>query len=290
MENKIKETMNILTRINRKLFTANDNSEDFSIGRGQINILKVIIENKNINQDQLAAQLSLDKTTIAKAVKRLESKGLIIRKKSETDRRKNELIATKKAILVTDHMSKQINEHSKELFLGINDDELEAFKNTLEKLEINLERNKKMMNEKKHIAMKVIKTIEQNENVDIDKLAQLLDKDKAKVEKIVDKLIMKELVEEKNGVLYVLENNIKKLSEHKNVEGDKKHSKDKQSKVFKMIVKHNGLTKEELIEKSGLSSEEVDQLIVHLEKKGVLEIKDGKLYLDKDALKKVKKH
>jgi DNA-binding MarR family transcriptional regulator len=290
MENKIKETMNILTRINRKLFTANDNSEDFSIGRGQINILKVIIENKNINQDQLAAQLSLDKTTIAKAVKRLESKGLIIRKKSETDRRKNELIATEKAILVTDHMSKQINEHSKELFLGINDDELEAFKNTLEKLEINLERNKKMMNEKKHIAMKVIKTIEQNENVDIDKLAQLLDKDKAKVEKIVDKLIMKELVEEKNGVLYVLENNIKKLSEHKNVEGEKKHSKDKNSKVFKMIVKHNGLTKEELIEKSGLSSEEVDQLIVHLEKKGVLEIKDGKLYLDKDALKKVKKH
>ncbi|MDC7238176.1 MAG: MarR family transcriptional regulator [Sphaerochaetaceae bacterium] len=290
MENKIKETMNILTRINRKLFTANDNSEDYSIGRGQINILKVIIENKNINQDQLAAQLSLDKTTIAKAVKRLESKGLIIRKKSETDRRKNELIATEKAILVTNQMSKQINEHSKELFLGINDDELQAFKNTLEKLEINLERNKKMMNEKKHIAMKVIKTIEQNENVDIDKLAQLLDKDKAKVEKIVDKLIMKELVEEKNGVLYVLENNIKKLSEHKNVEGEKKHSKDKNSKVFKMIVKHNGLTKEELIEKSGLSSEEVDQLIVHLEKKGVLEIKNGKLYVDKDALRKVKKH
>ncbi|MDC7248314.1 MAG: MarR family transcriptional regulator [Sphaerochaetaceae bacterium] len=263
MENKIKETMNILTRINRKLFTANDNSEDYSIGRGQINILKVIIENKNINQDQLAAQLSLDKTTIAKAVKRLESKGLIIRKKSETDRRKNELIATEKAILVTNQMSKQINEHSKELFLGINDVELQAFKNTLEKLEINLERNKKMMNEKKHIAMKVIKTIEQNENVDIDKLAELLDKDKAKVEKIVDKLIMKELVEEK---------------------------KDKNSKVFKMIVKHNGLTKEELIEKSGLSSEELDQLIVHLEKKGVLEIKNGKLNVDKDALRKVKKH
>jgi DNA-binding MarR family transcriptional regulator len=290
MENKIKETMNILTRINRKLFTANDNSEDFFIGRGQINILKVIIENKNINQDQLAAQLSLDKTTIAKAVKRLESKGLIIRKKSETDRRINELIATEKAILVTNQMSKQINEHSKELFLGINDDELEAFKNTLEKLEINLERNKKMMNEKKHIAMKVIKTIKQNDNVDIDKLAQLLDKDKAKVEKIVDKLIMKELVEEKNGVLYVLENNIKNLSEHKKEKDEKKHSKDKHAKVFKMIVKNNGLTKEELIEKSGLSSEEVDQLIVHLEKKGVLETKDGKLYVDKDALKKVKKH
>ncbi|MCY1153002.1 MAG: MarR family transcriptional regulator [Sphaerochaetaceae bacterium] len=233
MENKIKETMNILTRINRKLFTANDNSEDYSIGRGQINILKVIIENKNINQDQLAAQLSLDKTTIAKAVKRLESKGLIIRKKSETDRRKNELIATEKAILVTNQMSKQINEHSKELFLGINDDELQAFKNTLEKLEINLERNKKMINEKKHIAMKVIKTIEQNENVDIDKLAQLLDKDKAKVEKIVDKLIMKELVEEKNGVLYVLENNIKKLSEHKNVEGEKNIQKIKTQKYLR---------------------------------------------------------
>lgn len=57
-----------------------------------------------------------------------------------------------------------------------------------------------------------------------------------------------------------------------------------------MIVKHNGLTKEELIEKSGLSSEEVDQLIVHLEKKGVLEIKNGKLYVDKDALRNVKKH
>ncbi len=217
MEKQIKETMNILIRINRKLFTANDNREEFSIGRGQINILKAIIDNKNINQDQLATQLYLDKTTIAKAVKRLESKGLIIRKKSKTDRRKNELIATEKAILVNEKMSDQINEHSKDLFEGIDDVELEAFKNTLRKLETNLERNKQIMNEKKHIAIKIIKTIEKNENVDVNKLAKLLDKDVEKVEKIVDKLIMKELVIVKNGFLYVVDDNIKNLKEHKDV-------------------------------------------------------------------------
>ncbi len=49
------------------------------MGRGQLGILDVVIDNPGISQEQLANELDLDKTTIAKAVKKMEMHGLIKR-------------------------------------------------------------------------------------------------------------------------------------------------------------------------------------------------------------------
>ncbi len=98
MDNKIKETMQIMSRINRKLFSAKEKDKKTQMGRGQMNILREIVNNENISQDELANKLNLDKTTVAKAVKKLEARGLIIRNSSLIDKRKKELLATDKAL------------------------------------------------------------------------------------------------------------------------------------------------------------------------------------------------
>jgi DNA-binding MarR family transcriptional regulator len=288
MNTKIKRSMNTLNRINRKLFTSNESNEESLIGIGQINILKEIIDNKNINQDTLASNLNLDKTTIAKAVKRLESKDLITRKRSEHDRRKNELVATKKALIVEEKMREHIEQYSQSFFEGISEEEIDRFEITLEKIENNIERNRTMKNDKKDKIMKMLCAIEENENVDIKKLSSLLDKDEEKIKKRVKKMMDRDLVEERDGYLYV----ISRSKEH-GMDSKKKedHGKSKAKKeVLKAIMKNSGLSKEDLKQHTDLEEQELDSLLAHFESKGILEIRDDKLFADRDAVKHIRKH
>lgn len=211
MQGKRQEIIAIMSRINRKLFTANSNNDNSFIGIGQINILKEIINHERITQDELASVLNLDKTTIAKAVKRLETHGLITRSRSETDLRKKELIATKKALVMKERMTKHLEDNNKLFFDGVTEQEIQIFKDVLEKIEINIEKKKNIMSAKKQLGMKIIKLIEKNEGVTVPKLAELLGKELEEVKEIIEKLIMKEFVEENSGVLNIT----KKVKEHK---------------------------------------------------------------------------
>jgi len=289
MNTKIKRSMNTLNRINRKLFTSNEGNEESLIGTGQINILKEIIDNRNINQDALASNLNLDKTTIAKAVKRLESKDLITRKRSEHDRRKNELAATKKALIVEEKMREHIDQYSQSFFEGISEEEIDRFEITLEKIENNIERNRTMKNDKKDKIMKMLSIIEEREDVDVKMLSNILDKDEEKIKKRVKKMMDKDLIEEKDGYLYV----INRSKEH-DMDREKKsadHGKSKAKKeVLKTIMKNSGLSKEALQQQTDLEEQELDSLLNHFESKGLLEIRDDKLFADRDAVKHIRKH
>jgi DNA-binding MarR family transcriptional regulator len=217
MQEKRQEIITIMSRINRKLFTANSNTDDSFIGKGQINILKEIINHEKITQDELASVLNLDKTTIAKAVKRLETHDLIIRNRSETDLRKKELVATKKALVVKEHMTKHLEENNKLFFDGITEQEIEIFKDVLEKIEVNIEIGRNIKNEKKQIGIKIVKLIEKNEGLTAPKLAELLGSNLEGIKEIIEKLIIKEFIEEKSGVL----NLTKKAREHNEDKKDK---------------------------------------------------------------------
>lgn len=213
MITNIQEAMNILYRVNRKLFTANAGTNEFLIGAGQIKVLREIIEHDRISQEELANILNLDKTTVAKSVKKLETLKLIERNKSKTDQRKKELVATEKALLVKNKMIKHVEEKSKALFNGISVEDIDIFKDVLIKIEKNIESNRRYINERKQIGMKVIKFLEQNDNVTVDKLAEALDKDLGTTNKIIEKLVIKECIHENNGFLYT----------NKNVIREKKH-------------------------------------------------------------------
>lgn len=66
------------------------------IGESECMICSYVIENNSCTQDDVSRGLKLDKTTVAKAIKRLEAKGCIKREKDKTDSRKNRLSITEK--------------------------------------------------------------------------------------------------------------------------------------------------------------------------------------------------
>lgn len=63
----------------------------------QWTLLINIRNSDGLSQQQLAAQVYLDKTTITRVAAGLEKKGLVTRKPSSVDRRQKQLVITKKA-------------------------------------------------------------------------------------------------------------------------------------------------------------------------------------------------
>lgn len=61
---------------------------------GDIGVLAVIAGNPGVSQNDLAASLVLKKSAVTRVVQRLERRGLIERKRSQTDRRANSLSLT----------------------------------------------------------------------------------------------------------------------------------------------------------------------------------------------------
>lgn len=292
MQEKRQEVMAIMSRINRKMFTASSNNDDSFIGFGQINILKEIINHEKITQDKLAAILNLDKTTVAKAVKRLEINALITRNRSETDLRKKELVATKKALVMKERMKKYLEDNNNAFFEDISGDELSIFKDVLEKIEGNIERKRNMMNDKKQLGIKIVKLIEKNKGLTATKVAELLGKELEEIKEIIEKLIMKEFVEENGGILNITKKvkENKKENKMRDKEEKRKGAHEEYKEIFKVIMKNSGLSKDEFVREIGKSVDETDALLKKLESKGLVEIKDGKLYANKDALKEKHKN
>jgi len=76
------------SHINKKL-------EPYKIGIGQLHFLLNINHNDGINQEQLAHYLNVDKATSARAIKKLEEEGLVIRKIDPNDKRSYNIFLTK---------------------------------------------------------------------------------------------------------------------------------------------------------------------------------------------------
>ena len=68
--------------------------EDLALTQKQTAILWLINANAGVSQVALAAALDMDRATMMAIVDRLEERGLVIRKRSSTDRRRQELYLT----------------------------------------------------------------------------------------------------------------------------------------------------------------------------------------------------
>ena len=84
-----------------KIYRAINSFSDFlmksiNLEKGQYQFLMRVKENPGINQRDLSTILLVDKTTTAKAVKKLVTKGYIIKKAKQTDKRNLNLYLTNK--------------------------------------------------------------------------------------------------------------------------------------------------------------------------------------------------
>lgn len=110
------------------------------IGSGQQFFLLHIYEHPGISQEDLAHIDHYDKGTTARAVKKLEQEGYILRKSDEKDRRFMKLYVTKDGEALVMKIQKIIKQWNKMLTEGLSDEEQVLVSNLMEKIAQNAQR------------------------------------------------------------------------------------------------------------------------------------------------------
>jgi DNA-binding MarR family transcriptional regulator len=72
----------------------------YGLQRGQFVFITRIVENENINLKQLAKNVRVDKTTVTKAIQKLEDSGYIVKQIDQVDNRIIHLLPTEKCIKI----------------------------------------------------------------------------------------------------------------------------------------------------------------------------------------------
>ena len=111
-------------------FYLNHRLEELNINASQLHNLFEVKHASKINQDEIARRCNLDKGSVARTVKKLEDKGLILKEIDENNRRQNQISLTEKGEWVIEESSKILEEWENEIFGQIDDgrkEELQKF-------------------------------------------------------------------------------------------------------------------------------------------------------------------
>ena len=74
----------------------NHHLEQFGINASQFHFLFEIYNQKEINQEKIALRCGMNKGAVARSIKKLEDKGLVVRQVDENNRRQNKVSLTSK--------------------------------------------------------------------------------------------------------------------------------------------------------------------------------------------------
>ena len=110
----------------------------FGLTRGQHSFLTRICENPGINQEELSFLLKVDKSTTAKAIKKLVEQEFVMKKRPPLNRREWILFATPLGSETNQQMESLVFEPVKILYTGISDEDLKQFHNILCQIDENI--------------------------------------------------------------------------------------------------------------------------------------------------------
>ncbi len=109
--------------------------------KGQYLYLVRICENPGIIQEKLAEMIKVDRTTAARAIKKLEMKGFIERRDDEYNKKIKKLFPTEKGNEVFPFIKRE-NDHSNRVALeGFSEGEAETIFNLLQRVRKNVEKD-----------------------------------------------------------------------------------------------------------------------------------------------------
>ncbi len=103
----------------------NDELMAHDISSGQFPYFMALIMREGATQEELSEILFMDKGTTAKAIKKLEENGFVIRKKSQIDKRCNKVFFTEKGRDLIPEVMKVLKTWTDKLFKGFSMDERE---------------------------------------------------------------------------------------------------------------------------------------------------------------------
>ncbi|GFZ34098.1 MarR family transcriptional regulator [Clostridium zeae] len=95
----------------------------FNIGYGQFMFLVELYKHESMCQEELAEMLHIDKGTTARAIKKLEEQGYVVRIKDISDRRAYKLSVTDKAKEIEPHIRDILYDWNDKLTSDLTEDE-----------------------------------------------------------------------------------------------------------------------------------------------------------------------
>lgn len=95
----------------------NHHLEKYDINATQLHLLFEISNQGCLNQENIALRCNINKGAVARSIKKLEDKGLVIRKIDENNRRQNMVSLTEKGEETLNHSSKILRKWEDEVIL-----------------------------------------------------------------------------------------------------------------------------------------------------------------------------
>lgn len=120
------DTFSVIVRYSRSFLEKRLKQYDVSFNE-QI-MLMYISKKEHINQDNIAKNFITDKGTVAKAIKKLEEKGFIIRKENPSNKRENIITLSTKGQDIICYMNKLLIEWQEIVFKDFSEEEIDQMK------------------------------------------------------------------------------------------------------------------------------------------------------------------
>ncbi|RRN67283.1 MarR family transcriptional regulator [Peribacillus simplex] len=136
----MKEILREIGMIARALDSiSNIEFKEFDLTKGQYLYLVRICENPGIIQEKLAEMIKVDRTTAARAIKKLEIQGFIEKKNDEGNKKIKKLYPTDKGEKVYPFLQKEGEYTDKVALSGFSLEEMEAVFHLLQRVRKNIE-------------------------------------------------------------------------------------------------------------------------------------------------------
>lgn len=136
----MKEILREIGMIARALDSiSNIEFKDFDLTKGQYLYLVRICENPGIIQEKVAEMIKVDRTTAARAIKKLENQGFIVKKNDDHNKKIKKLYPTDKGDRVYVYLKKEGEYTDKVALAGFSPEEIETMFHLLHKVRKNIE-------------------------------------------------------------------------------------------------------------------------------------------------------
>jgi DNA-binding MarR family transcriptional regulator len=97
--------------------------EIYKIGRGQLSFLMTLYNRDGVSQENIARNLKIDKSTVARAIKKLMEEGYVIKERDTSDRRAYKVFLTEKAKIIKPKIINIVSEWFESLLSDFTEDE-----------------------------------------------------------------------------------------------------------------------------------------------------------------------
>jgi len=106
----------------------------YDLGVGQFMFLLDLYMKDGKNQEEISYNLKIDKGTTARAIKKLEEEGFVIRVKDENDKRSNKIYLTQKAKDIKENVFSILDDWNQKISIVLTKEEEAVMKNILKKI------------------------------------------------------------------------------------------------------------------------------------------------------------